>query len=89
MDIRLVGGVDDGSQQTSNRGSYSNGTGGGNQRSGFRGNNQQNSNRGGGNRPRGGRQQQNGGGNAKKENVTVEDLDAELDAYRAESGAKK
>ncbi len=88
MDIRLVSGVDDGSQQQTNRGSYANGIGGRNQRSGFR---QQNGSRGGANRSGGGgRQQQNGtGGNAKKENVTAEDLDAELDAYRAESAPKK
>jgi len=85
MDIRLVGGTDDGSQQQSNRGSYSNGFGGGNQRSGFRNNNQQNGTRGGG----GGGRQNGTGGKAKKENVTVEDLDAELDAYRAETAPKK
>jgi len=93
MDIRLVGAVDDGAQQQSTRGSYANGTGGGgggNQRSGFRNNNQQNGTRGGANRSRGGKQQQNGfGGNTKKENVTADDLDAELDAYRAESTQKK
>jgi hypothetical protein len=92
MDIRLVGGVDDGSQQQTNRGSYTNGIGrGGNQRSGFRNNNQQNGFRGGANRSRGGgKQQQNGtGGNKKKENITAEDLDAELEAYRAESAPKK
>jgi len=93
MDIRLVGGVDDGSQQQSNRVSYANGGGGGsgNQRSGFRNNNPQNGTRGGANRSRGGRQQQQNGtsNNTKKENVTAEDLDAELDAYRAESAPKK
>jgi len=92
MDIRLVGVVDDGAQQQSTRGSYANGIGGGggNQRSGFRNNNQQNGTRGGANRLRGGKQQQNGfGGNTKKENVTADDLDAELDAYRAESTQKK
>jgi len=90
MDIRLVGGIDDGSQQQLNRGSFANGIGGGNQKSGFRNNNQQNGARGGANRSRGGKQQQNGtGGNAKKENITAEDLDADLEAYRAESTPKK
>jgi THO complex subunit 4 len=90
MDIRLVGGVDNGAQQQqqTNRVPYANGGGGGgNQRSGFRNNNQQNGTRGGGNRSRGGKQQQNG--NTKKENVSAVDLDAELDAYRAESAPKK
>jgi hypothetical protein len=82
MDIRLVGGVDNGSQQQTNRGSYTNG----NQRSGFR---QQNGTRGGGNRPRGGGGKQQQNGNSKKEDVTADDLDAELDAYRAESAPKK
>jgi hypothetical protein len=80
MDIRLVGGVDDVSPQKPNRGSFANG----NQRSGFRNNNnQQNGTRG---RSRGGGKQ-NGFG--KKEDVTAEDLDAELEAYRAESAPKK
>jgi len=87
MDIRLVGNVDDGSQQPSNRGSFTNGISGGNPRSGFRNYNQQNGTRGGANRSRGGKQQQNG--HAKKENVTADDLDADLDAYRAESTSKK
>jgi len=88
MDIRLVGGVDDGSKPQSNRFSLSNGGGGGrNQRFGNRNNNnQQNGIRG--NRTRGGKQQQNGTG-GKKEDVTAEDLDAELEAYRAESKQKK
>jgi hypothetical protein len=87
MDIRLVGGVDDGSKPQSNRFSLANGSGGGrNQRFGNRNNNQQNGVRG--NRPRGGKQQQNGTG-GKKEEITADDLDAELDAYRAESKQKK
>ena len=89
MDIRLVGGVDDGSRPQSNRLSSANG-GGMNQRVGNRANNQQNGTRGGGGGGRGGRggrQQQNGAG-AKKE-VSADDLDAELDAYRAESKQKK
>jgi len=92
MDIRLVGGVDDGSKPQSNRFSLANGNNGGggggrNQRFGNRNNNQQNGFRG--NRPRGGgRQQQNGTG-GKQEEVTADDLDAELDAYRAESKQKK
>jgi hypothetical protein len=87
MDIRLVGGVDDGSRPQSNRFSLANAGGGGrNQRLGNRNNNQQNGVRG--NRPRGGKQQQNGTGNNKEE-VTADDLDAELDAYRAESKQKK
>jgi THO complex subunit 4 len=85
MDIRLVGGVDDGSRPQSNRFSLANG-GGRNQRFGNRNNNQQNGNRGG-NRARGGKQQ-NSTGN-KKEDITADDLDAELDAYRAESKQKK
>jgi len=85
MDIKLVGNVDGGSQ--SNRFSSVNGDGGRNQRSSFRNNNQQNGGRGG-NRTRGGKQQQNGNA-GKKDDVTAEDLDAELDAYRAESKQKK
>lgn len=90
MDIRLVGGVDDESKPQSNRFTSANGGGGGarNQRFGNRNNNQQNGGRG--NRPRGGGgrgRQQNGSG-GKKEDVTADDLDAELDAYRAESKQK-
>jgi hypothetical protein len=89
MDIRLVGGVGGVSQEQTSRIPYANG-GGGNQRSGFRNNNQQNGTRGGANRSRGGKPQQNGtGGKPKKDNVSADDLDAELDAYRAESGPKK
>ncbi|CAF0750410.1 unnamed protein product [Adineta steineri] len=95
MDIRLIGAVNDGSQQQQQtpRASYTNGNSNGNQRSGFRNNNnQQNGTRNGGNFSRGGggKQQQNGTrNNTKKENVTAEDLDAELEAYRAESAPKK
>jgi len=90
MDIRLVGSVDDGSKPQSNRFSLANGNAGGggggrNQRFGNRNNNQQNGFRG---RPRGGRQQQNGTG-GKQEEVTADDLDADLEAYRAESKQKK
>jgi len=86
MDIQLVGGVDDGSRPQSNRFSLPNSGGGRNQRLGNRNNNQENGFRS--NRPSGGRQQQNGTGN-KKEEVTADDLDAELDAYRAESKQTK
>ncbi|CAF4595552.1 unnamed protein product, partial [Rotaria magnacalcarata] len=41
-----------------------------------------------GNGRRGGRQQQNGSG-GKKAGISAEDLDAELDAYRAETKQKK
>lgn len=86
MDIRIVGGSDDGSQSVSNRLSLGNGGGNRNQRFGNRNNdNQQNGFRG--NRTRGGRQQNGAGG--KKEEVTADDLDAELDAYRAESKQTK
>ncbi|CAF4769682.1 unnamed protein product [Rotaria sp. Silwood1] len=90
MDIKLVGGVDSGLPQQTNRGSFVNGNNSGNQRSGFRFNNQQNGNRGGTNRSRGGggggNQQGNSiRGNTKKETITAEDLDAELEAYRAET----
>ncbi|CAF1277583.1 unnamed protein product [Rotaria sordida] len=86
MDIRLVGNIDDGSKQQLNRFSLGNVGNNRPQRSGFRNTNQQNNIRG--NRTRGGRQQQNGS-SGKKEEVTAEDLDAELDAYRAESKQKK
>jgi len=81
MDIRVVGGVDDGSKPQSNRFSLANGGGSGRiQRFG-----KQNGVRG--NRPRGGKQQNGTGG--KKEDITADDLDADLDAYRAESKQKK
>jgi len=89
MDIKLVGGsVDGGSQSVGNRLSGNFG-GNRNQRFGNRNggggnnNNQQNGFRG--NRTRGGKQ--NGGG--KKEEVTADDLDADLEAYRAESKQNK
>lgn len=85
MDIKLVSGTDDGSRAVASRLSLNNGGGNNrNQRGGSR-NNQQSNVRG--NRPRGGRQQQNGG--SEKKEVTAEDLDAELEAYRAESKQKK
>lgn len=79
MDIKLVGGNDNRVEQQSNRPTFNN------------------NNSGGGNfRPRGrggrgaAREQQNGArSNGKAENITSEDLDADLEAYRAESGAKK
>jgi THO complex subunit 4 len=81
MDIRVVGGVDDGSKPQSNRFSLANGGSSGRiQRFG-----KQNGVRG--NRPRGGKQQNGTGG--KKEDITADDLDADLDAYRAESKQKK
>jgi len=79
MDIKLVGGNDNRVEQQSNRPTFNN------------------NNSGGGNfRPRGrggrgaAREQRNGArNNGKAENITSEDLDADLEAYRAESGAKK
>lgn len=79
MDIKLVGGNDNRVEQQSNRSTFDN------------------NNSGGGNfRPRGrggrgaARGQQNGArSNGKAENITAEDLDADLEAYRAESGVKK
>ena len=87
MDISLVGGVDEPQQQT-NRSSNINGTTGRNQRLGFRQNNQQNGTRRGGNQSRGGKQQ-NGIGGGKKEEISAEDLDADLEEYRAQSTSKK
>ena len=96
MDIKVVGGSEDRAEIQSSRLSYNNGNtggGGGYQRGGSRNNNQQNGNRGGGggqNRTRGGKGQQNGtGSNGKNDNLTSEDLDAELEAYRAASAPKK
>lgn len=100
MDIKVVGGSENRSEIQSSRLTYNNGNtggggGGGFQRGGSRNNNQQNGNRGGGggggqNRTRGGKGQQNGSGsNGKNENLTAEDLDAELEAYRAASAPKK
>lgn len=82
MNIQLVGGVDDGSRPQSNRFGQANGNAGRN-----RNNNQQNGFRG--NQSRGGRQQQNGAGNKKEEKISADDLDADLEAYRAESKQKK
>lgn len=87
MQISIVGGSEDRPEKSFNRLSQNNGS----QRGGFRINNQQNNNRGSArSRLRGGKPQ-NGdtNGNAKKENVTAEDLDAELEAYRAAGAPKK
>jgi hypothetical protein len=96
MDIRLIAGNDDRSEQPNHRLSYNNGNiTGANQRTNFRNNNnyntnQQNGNRTGVSRLRGGKTQQNGANKSGKNgSVTVEDLDAELEAYRAESAPKK
>lgn len=86
MNITIVGGSENRSEPSFNRLSQNNG----NQRSGFRNNNQQNNNRGGGNRLRGGKPQKVAtNGNAKSENLTAEDLDADLEAYRAAGAPKK
>ncbi|CAF0729082.1 unnamed protein product [Rotaria sp. Silwood1] len=85
MDIKLVGSVDDGSKSRLSRFSLANVGNNRTQRSGIRNTNQQNYV--GGNRTRGGKQQQNGT-SRKKEEITADDLDAELDAYRAESKQK-
>lgn len=75
MDIKLVGANENRVEQTTF-----------NNNNGTEGNFRPRS-RGGAGRGRGvGRVQQNGG---KAENVTAEDLDADLEAYRAASGAKK
>ncbi|CAF2317111.1 unnamed protein product [Rotaria sp. Silwood2] len=87
MDIRLVGSINDGSKPQSNRFSLANVGNNRAQQPRTRNINQQNNVRG--NRTRGGRQQQQNGTSRKKEDVTAEDLDAELDAYRAESKQKK
>lgn len=81
MDIKVLGGAEGGPARTFNRGPITNGAGDTNQRSGPRNFRQQNGNRGGLNRPR--------GGGTKKETVTAEDLDADLEAYRAQSTQKK
>ena len=90
MDIRLVGGVDDGAKPQSNR-SLANGGGGRNQRFGGNRNNNNNNNNqqngARGNRLRGGKQQN--GASGKKEEISTDDLDADLEAYRAESKQKK
>ena len=82
MDIKLIGGND--SRPAFNN-SNNNDDAGGNFRPRVRGGTV-----GGGRGRGGGRGQANGQkNNGKAENVTAEDLDADLEAYRAESGAKK
>lgn len=86
MDIKLVGGND--SRPAFNNNS-NNDDAGGNFRPRVRGGTGAGRGRGGGGGG-GGRGQANGQkSNGKAENLTAEDLDADLEAYRAESGAKK
>lgn len=80
MDISIVSGVSDQPRIQSNRFTSASVAGRQNQRGGFRNNIRQNSARGGRN--------QNGAG-GKREAPSAEDLDADLDAYRAESKQKK
>lgn len=82
MEINIVGISDDRPEKAFNRLSQNNGT----QRGRFRNNTRDSAT----NRLRGGKPQNSAtNGNAKKEDVTADDLDAELDAYRAAGAPKK